>query len=311
MFEWLFGKPKDKSPSESISESIVNKWFEVKDFKFYDRLLYTDGKKYYYIERIHHIRKSKYNLRTIDGDLISSVEYLSGCYNYSTDSKEDAEIFGRLKKVDEKDLCNIYQSIKNKSQFYDIIIDHTVYGNHTHLKFAVDGYVLINKELLIIHRKQPQTCKPYQYLAHKYSINVNTETVIDSNKSGREWFIKRLLNGDELKGEIISESEYLEKYHHILALHSAAKIEEVKQKFLKFIQWHLDYHRNVNKSLEANAADPIPPIDTYEKFELFIEVKKNYFDMLKYPEDIRVDEHYPKSPEFKLFAINYFEKGNK
>lgn len=319
MFEWLFGKPKETvtKPSEKVSQP--KKPFKINNFDI-KRFLYTDGEKYYYFQYEYEYEYSRYisvyNLTTIDGELIVSVcnkssSILLGDFGYYVDSEEDAEIFSRLKKVEEKDLITVYKSVKKKRQFIDVIMDYTDYCEDHHEKFVVDGYVIINKELLMIHKMEENifitTHIPRHSLIHKYSININSETVLNSD-GHRAWFITQLFNGTELKSETISESEYMEKYHHIVQLDEATRIEEVKQRYRNYIQWHLDYRINVNKVLEDNAADIIPPIDTYEKFKLFIDVKHNYFNLLQYPQEIQFDEYYPESSEFKLLAINYFEK---
>lgn len=315
MFEWLFGKPKEVTPSKKVPETKKPQYTEIKNFDF-KNMLYTDGEKYYYLHYTYCRFNSTYELKTIDGELIVTVRYTSLLHSlmessYFVNSKEDTEIFGRLKKVEEKDLITVYKSVKKKRQFIDVIMDHTDYCKDHHEEFAVEGYVIINKELLMIHKMERNifisSRIPRESLKHKYSINIKTETVLNSD-GHRAWFITQLFNGTELKSEIISESEYMEKYHHIVQLDEATRIEEVKQRYLNYIQWHLDYRINVNKVLEDNAADIIPPIDTYEKFKLFIDVKHNYFNLLQYPQEIQFDEYYPESSEFKLLAINYFEK---
>lgn len=315
MFEWLFGKPKETATNPSAKVSQTKKPFKINNFDL-KRFLYTDGEKYYYFQYEYSRYNSVYDLTTLDGELIVSVCNKSssillsdfGCY---VDSEEDAEIFGRLKKVEEKDLYTVYKSVKKKRQFVDVIMDYTDYCKDHHKKFVVDGYVIINKELLMIHKMEKNiitsTHIPRNSFSHKYSININTETFLN-NEGLRAWFITQLFNGVELKSETITESEYMEKYHHIVQLDEATRIEEVNQRYRNYIQWHLDYRINVNKVLEDNAADIIPPIDTYEKFILFIDVKHNYFNMLQYPHEIQFDEHYPKTSKFKLLAINYFEK---
>lgn len=315
MFEWLFGKETETTPSKKVPETKKPKYTEIKNFDF-KNILYTDGEKYYYLHYTYCRFNSTYELKTIDGELIVTVRYTSLLHSlmessYFVNSKEDAEIFGRLKKVEEKDLITVYKSVKKKRQFIDVIMDHTDYCKDHHEEFAVEGYVIINKELLLIHKMEEKSFIsshiPRESLNHKYTININTESVLNYDDH-RAWFITQLFNGKELKSESISEAEYMKKYHHIVQLAEAIHIEEVHQQYYNYIQWHLDYRDNVNKVLEENAADIIPPIDTYEKFKLFIDVKHNYFNMLQYPESIQLDEYYPESSTFKLLAINYFEK---
>lgn len=318
MFEWLFGKPKTIKPVEcEVPESTKPKkeTTVVEGFSF-GNFLYTDGEKYYYLQYERIQFNHTYDLKTIDGELITTVRYIIQSYRklYFASSKEEAAIFDGLKKVEEKDIASIYELIKNKDDFINILINHSDYCAGYSTSFHVDGYSLINKELLIICDKIRSPIRteriPKEIIKHMYSVNINSEKVLKGIEH-KSWFINQLVNRKELNSEIITEDVYREKYHHIIQLHEAAQIEEVNQRYMNYIQWHLDYHANVNEILDANAADIIPPINTYEKFKLFIDVKRQYFNILKYHEEIQFDDHYPKISSFNFFAINYFDKGIK